>query len=89
MRPEAVCPGRQAFLAKDADSLGGSGDIVGNGGRIVDNVLWSGRVADASAMDDDTAAIRALNAKIHADARVSISMLPVADGLTLALKRRN
>ena len=56
---------------------------------LVDNVLWSGRVVDASAMDDDTAAIRALNAKIHADARVSISMLPVADGLTLALKRRN
>ncbi len=54
---------------------------------LIDNVLWGGRVADATADDVDTAAIRALNLKIHADPRVDISLLPVADGLTLALKR--
>jgi predicted O-methyltransferase YrrM len=54
---------------------------------LVDNVLWSGRVADPSVADADTAAIRALNEKIHADPRVRISLLPVADGLTLALRR--
>lgn len=62
--------------------------LLRSGGLImVDNVLWSGQVADPAFDDDDTAAIRALNAKIHTDARVSISLLPVADGLTLALKR--
>jgi len=54
---------------------------------LIDNVLWGGRVADLSVADADTAAIRALNVKIHADPRVDISLLPVADGLTLALKR--
>ncbi|CAG1773250.1 caffeoyl-CoA O-methyltransferase [uncultured bacterium] len=54
---------------------------------LIDNVLWGGRVADDAADDADTAAIRALNLKIHADPRVDISLLPVADGLTLALKR--
>ncbi len=53
---------------------------------LIDNVLWGGRVADKSVDDSDTAAIRALNLKIHADPRVDISLLPVADGLTLALK---
>jgi predicted O-methyltransferase YrrM len=54
---------------------------------LIDNVLWNGRVADPAIMDEDTVAIRRLNEKIHADPRVTISMLPVADGLTLALKR--
>lgn len=54
---------------------------------LVDNVLWGGKVADPAVGDGDTAAIRALNAKIHADPRVTQSLLPVADGLTLALKR--
>lgn len=55
---------------------------------LVDNVLWSGKVIeDAASGDADTAAIRALNEKIHVDPRVSISLLPIADGLTLALKR--
>ncbi|MDO9161456.1 MAG: class I SAM-dependent methyltransferase [Methylococcaceae bacterium] len=55
---------------------------------LVDNVLWNGKVVEDCAFDDaDTAAIRALNEKIHADPRVTISLLPVADGLTLALKR--
>ncbi len=54
---------------------------------LIDNVLWSGQVADPAAQDQDTVAIRALNAKIHDDPRVELSMLPLADGLTLARKR--
>jgi predicted O-methyltransferase YrrM len=54
---------------------------------VVDNVLWSGRVADAGASDEDTVALRAFNEKLRHDDRVSLSILPVADGLTLARKR--
>ena len=53
----------------------------------IDNVLWSGRVADDNAIDDDTVAIRTLNEKVRIDQRVSATMLPVGDGLTLAIKR--
>jgi predicted O-methyltransferase YrrM len=62
--------------------------LVRAGGLIaVDNVLWGGRVADPEAHDPDTAAIRALNAKIADDARVDAVLLPVGDGLTLARRR--
>jgi predicted O-methyltransferase YrrM len=54
---------------------------------LVDNVLWGGAVADPLHQDEDTDAIRALNAKIHGDERVSLALLPVSDGLTLARKR--
>jgi caffeoyl-CoA O-methyltransferase len=58
------------------------------GGLIaLDNMLWSGKVADASVHDADTDAIRALNAKIHADRRVDASLLTVGDGVMLARKR--
>ena len=53
----------------------------------VDNVLWSGRPADESVDDDSTRAIRAFNEMVHGDDRVSVAMVPVADGLTLARKR--
>lgn len=53
---------------------------------VIDNVLWGGRVADPAAVDDDTVAIRHLNEKILADPRVVPSLLPIADGLTLAIK---
>lgn len=53
---------------------------------VIDNVLWNGQVANPSIQDADTVAIRRLNEKIHTDPRVSISLLPIADGLTLALK---
>ncbi|MGH8528566.1 MAG: class I SAM-dependent methyltransferase [Nevskiales bacterium] len=54
---------------------------------VVDNVLWSGRVADASVQDEDTRALRAFNARLTEDARVDLSLVPIADGLTLARKR--
>jgi len=54
---------------------------------LIDNVLWSGKVADPTVDDADTVAIRALNEKIHRDTRVSAVLLPLADGLTLARKR--
>ncbi len=58
------------------------------GGLItIDNTLWSGRVADPSNHEPDTQAIRAFNQALHNDTRVHISLLPVADGLTLALKQ--
>lgn len=61
--------------------------LIRPGGLVaIDNVLWSGAVADAAINDDDTAAIRALNRKIHADLRVEISLVPIADGLALARK---
>ncbi len=53
----------------------------------VDNVLWNGAVADPAADDDDTNAIRAFNDKLRDDRRVTLSMVPVGDGLTLARKR--
>jgi predicted O-methyltransferase YrrM len=54
---------------------------------IVDNVLWSGRVADPQVQDNRTKAIRSLNQKLHQDQRVTLSLVPIGDGLTLALKR--
>lgn len=58
------------------------------GGLIaVDNVLWSGDVADESKSGPELDAIRALNRKVHRDERVDLSLLPVADGLTLVRKR--
>lgn len=54
---------------------------------LIDNMLWGGKVADPSAVDEDTSAIRALNSKIKTDPRVSAVLLPVADGLSLVRKR--
>ena len=58
------------------------------GGLIaVDNALWGGRVVNNELTDPDTLAIRALNAKMGRDERVSVSLLPIGDGLFLARKR--
>jgi predicted O-methyltransferase YrrM len=54
---------------------------------LIDNTLWDGSVADPGVTDADTEAIRALNRKLKTDERVDISLLTVADGLTLARKR--
>ena len=52
-----------------------------------DNVLWSGRVVDDAVQDDDTLGLRRLNDRLAADERVTVAMLPLADGVTLARKR--
>lgn len=62
--------------------------LIRPGGLIaVDNVLWSGRVADPQVQDNRTNKIRAFNQKLHQDARVAISLVPIGDGLTLAWKK--
>ena len=61
--------------------------LVRRGGLIaVDNVLWQGKVIDSTDQTVDTVAIRAINQKIHDDSRVEASLVPIGDGLTLALK---
>ncbi len=62
--------------------------LVRHGGIIaIDNVLWGGAVADTTDRSPQTASIRLLNSQLHQDQRISLSMLPVGDGLTLAMKR--
>ncbi|MGH6907481.1 MAG: class I SAM-dependent methyltransferase, partial [Aestuariivirga sp.] len=80
-----------AFI--DADKSGydtyyeGALKLLRAGGLVlIDNVLWGGDVADPANTDADTTAIRALNAKIAADTRVEIAMIPICDGLTMARK---
>ncbi|MEM9809036.1 MAG: class I SAM-dependent methyltransferase [Cyanobacteria bacterium P01_D01_bin.56] len=57
-------------------------------GRLIaiDNVLWGGAVANLDELDDNTVALRNLNQALYMDDRIELSMLPIADGLTLALK---
>jgi caffeoyl-CoA O-methyltransferase len=58
------------------------------GGLVtVDNVLWSGRVSDPAQQDPDTVAIRAFNERLASDDRVHLSVVPIGDGLTLAMKK--
>jgi caffeoyl-CoA O-methyltransferase len=62
--------------------------LVRPGGLIlIDNVLWSGKVADPEVQDPDTMAIRQLNAKIAADPRVEACLLTVGDGVMLVRRR--
>ncbi|MEM8505789.1 MAG: class I SAM-dependent methyltransferase, partial [Cyanobacteria bacterium P01_D01_bin.1] len=64
--------------------------LVRPGGLItIDNMLWYGRVADPDIKDNRTKRLRALNAKVLNDKRVMISLLPVGDGLLLAVKNHD
>jgi predicted O-methyltransferase YrrM len=81
------------FAFIDADKTGYDGyyerclQLVRAGGLLVfDNTLRNGEVAEP-ALNDDTAALQALNIKLHHDPRIDLSFLPISDGLTLALKR--
>ena len=64
--------------------------LVRPGGLIaIDNMLWYGRVANPDIQDNRTQRIRALNEKVRNDQRVTMSLLPVGDGLLLIVKDRN
>jgi caffeoyl-CoA O-methyltransferase len=86
--------GRFDFMFVDADKTGydtyyelGLKLLRPGGLMAIDNVLWNGAVVDDKDGSDDTQAIRALNAKLKDDARVSLSLVPIGDGLTLARRR--
>ena len=82
------------FAFIDADKVNYQGyfqralDLIRRGGLIlVDNVLWSGAVVDPARDDEDTEAIRAFHQACADDPRISLSLVPIGDGLTLARKR--
>ena len=82
------------FAFVDADKSGYDGyyerllRLVRPGGLIAfDNTLWHGEVLVQDSEDEDTRAIQALNDKLAGDERVSLCLLPVADGVTLARRR--
>jgi len=86
--------GRYDFAFIDADKTSYDAyyerclQLLRPGGLIaIDNTLWSGKVAHSAAGDADTASLQALNTKLHGDARIDVSLLPIGDGLTLARKR--
>ena len=62
--------------------------LLRNDGLLLfDNTLWGGAVADPGNQDEDTRALRELNDRLHRDERLSISLVPIGDGLTLVRKR--
>ncbi len=86
--------GQFDFMFIDADKTSYEGyyecglELLRAGGLImVDNVLWSGRLLDPADQTPDTVSLRAFNQKLHGDSRVTLSMIPLGDGVTLALKR--
>ena len=85
--------GTYDFAFIDADKMEYQGyfdkslELLRIGGLIaIDNVLWGGSVIDDSIQDSSTKAIREFNENLSSDSRVSISMVPIGDGLTLACK---
>ncbi len=54
---------------------------------VLDNMLWSGNVADPDHHDADTDALRALNLKIRGDSRIDWALLSADDGIMLARVR--
>ena len=81
-----------AFIDADKENYGHYFErvlrLLRPGGLVaVDNTLWSGRVADPENAEADTVAMRHFNERLHSDARVDLSLVPIGDGLTLARKR--
>lgn len=86
-------PGTVDLVFIDADKVGYAayyeaalGLLAPDGLIVVDNTLFFGRVTDPEAQDPDTVAIREFNRFVRDDPRVEISLLPMADGITLIRK---
>lgn len=86
--------GSYDFAFIDADKTGYPGyyeqclKLIRPGGLIaLDNMLSRGRVLEENPSDADVAALRKINDFIHKDERVDALLLPLGDGLTLAVKR--
>jgi predicted O-methyltransferase YrrM len=63
-------------------------DLVNSGGVIaIDNVLWSGEVANSANNEQSTVAIRQLNELIHNDSRIESCIIPIGDGVNLIRKK--
>jgi predicted O-methyltransferase YrrM len=62
--------------------------LVRKGGLIaIDNTLWGGTVIKPERQDEDVVAIREFNRRLHRDRRVEMVLVPIGDGLSLAMKR--
>jgi predicted O-methyltransferase YrrM len=62
--------------------------LIRKGGLIaVDNTLWGGSVIDPEKQSESTQALREFNERVAKDRRVQIALVPIGDGLTLAVKR--
>lgn len=89
---EKADPFDMAFIDADKENAGKYFEyclqLVRPGGLIlVDNVLWSGRVANPSVNDADTCALRNVSVRAANDDRVEVSLVPVCDGILIARKR--
>jgi predicted O-methyltransferase YrrM len=89
---ENATPFDFAFIDADKSNYDGYYErvlkLLRPGGLIaLDNMLWSGQVADPKITDADTSALRALNQKIHDDDRVDMALATLGDGVMLARKR--
>ncbi len=94
---DLIAAGRSGFYDfafVDADKTGYAGyheqvlALLRTGGMVAyDNVLWGGSVIDPADRSDDTKALREFNARLAQDRRIVMTMLPVGDGVTLAVKR--
>jgi len=81
-----------AFIDADKSNYGSYYELclklLRTGGLIsIDNTLWSGKVADETVTDEDTAALRAINSRLATDERITPCLVPIGDGFSLALKR--
>ena len=62
--------------------------LLRKGGLVaIDNTLWGGSVIDPQKHSESTVALRAFNKRLAKDRRVDIALVPLGDGLTLAVKR--
>lgn len=89
---EKTQPFDMAFIDADKENVAKYFEyclqLVRSGGLIlVDNVLWSGRVANPTVNDADTCALRNVSVRASNDDRVEVALVPVCDGILIARKK--